>query len=442
MKINNSIGIDPDSIGCVCTFVKANESYKENRQFSISNNGMEKFIKWVKSKGESLVSIEGSNGQSKPLEDILKKNNIHFYSFSPLKVERFREGTLGAAKSNIIDAESTARLAMSLQAQGLLEKSNQSWEVDEDLRGLTRTYLRSGEQLTQEINFLWKIIKKVCNDLYLYLGGNNDEYEVTSNLIKNKGILNLFKTNPNINEWQNLNQSEIQEILGTRNRGHINALMEIGSNSRVISTSLALMLKQSAIKVVFLMEEKREIEKEISNITEDNKSVKQISNIKGIGITTAATIVAEIITTKRFANDDKLASYSGLVRILNSTGDEPKRKKTKKCIMFNKRLKNAFFNASRTYVLYNPDSHLAMYFKKLREKKMSITEARKRVARGLLRKIFKILKEVDYENDKRDDMANRIKVLISNNETTKRHIISSGIISEKEKKINKKRIST
>ena len=67
-------------------------------------------------------------------------------------------------------------------------------------------------------------------------------------------------------------------------------------------------------------------------------------------------------------------------------------------LQFNHRLKDIFMTAARNFVRYNPDSHLAGYFKNLVKKRgMKANEAYKRVARALVRVIFRKLRALIEE---------------------------------------------
>ena len=70
-------------------------------------------------------------------------------------------------------------------------------------------------------------------------------------------------------------------------------------------------------------------------------------------------LTAEIIDIRRFANDDRLASYSGLGRSEYSTGD---RSKMVTNPQFNRRLKDIFMISARNFVRYTschrPDSRI------------------------------------------------------------------------------------
>jgi hypothetical protein len=102
-------------------------------------------------------------------------------------------------------------------------------------------------------------------------------------------------------------------------------------------------------------------------------------------------MIAEIIDIRRFAREDSLACYSGLGMKEHSTGNSLRMVPTQ---LFNHRLKDAFMTAARNFVLYNPDSHLAGYHRNLVKRGMSSMEATKRVARALVRVIYRELSAV------------------------------------------------
>ena len=136
-----------------------------------------------------------------------------------------------------------------------------------------------------------------------------------------------------------------------------------------------------------------EIESMLEKITKYNKNVQALVKHKGIGTLTSSTINAEIIDIRRFVKDGNLASYAGLVKKEHSTGfsKSGSNNTMRNNLMYNRRLKNAFMTAAKNFVQYNPDSHLSGYYRNLIKRGMSVTEARKRVARALVRVIFRLL---------------------------------------------------
>ncbi len=95
---------------------------------------------WAATSKNVVIAIEGRNGQNRQLEGTLHNANIPFYSFSPNQIEFFRKAYFGEQKTNAIDAEATARFALSLQGQGKLCKYERKWFPDNELRDLTRMY--------------------------------------------------------------------------------------------------------------------------------------------------------------------------------------------------------------------------------------------------------------------------------------------------------------
>jgi hypothetical protein len=142
-----------------------------------------------------------------------------------------------------------------------------------------------------------------------------------------------------------------------------------------------------------------EMQKMIAEITADNRAVKALEEYRGFSVITAATMVAEIIDIRRFVNDDRLASYAGLGRREYSTGDRSMMIPSQQ---FNHRLKDILMTAARNFVRYNPDSHLAGYFRNLVKKGMKPTEARKRVARALVRMILRKLRSLVSEGSEQN----------------------------------------
>lgn len=398
MQLRNAIGIDPDSKGIICSYVKSNIEKPEKKGFLATKNGLNEFVRWLGKHKNIIIAIEGQNGQSKPVEKILRKNGIIFYSFKPYDVDKFRKAVLGQNKNNHKDAESVARYAMALEAQGKLENYKRVWFPDEELQILTRSHEEKTKELTREINRLWKLIRMASVDLYLALGGKNPDISLNGNKIKNVGILTLLSKIPDIQLWKDLSENDILNIMdGNRYKGRmdlISELKKISVNFEPISLSLSLLIKNAAIQIINLTSQKKDLENLIKQVTKDIKAVKILEEIKGISIITASKMIAEIINIKRFAKNDNLASYAGLCLKENKTGESEKMKYSK---MFNHRLKDTFMVAAKNFVMFNPDSHLSGYYRNLIKSRVKKTEVRKRVARALVRVIFRKLNAISLD---------------------------------------------
>jgi len=390
--MNSAIGIDPDSTGFVCALVKDSKAQVITRRFSVSQNGLSEFLRWVKAEGKPIVGIEGTHGQSRPIEKVLREAGVIFHSFKPADTDRFRKAVLGQNKNNERDAESVARYALALEAQGKLAQYRRLWSADMELQLLTRRYESLSDQLTGEVNRLWKLLRYACPDLYLLLGGKNGENGQRGKVLKNQGILTLLISTPDIGEWKGLSQTDMREAMGGGNyKGRdelIAELREAAESFPSISAGIGLVIRSSAQQIQRFKEEQSELVRMLDRLTEGNLAVQCLKSRRGIATLTAAKMISEIIDIRRFAREDSLACYSGLGMREHTTGNTTMMIPTR---LFNHRLKDAFMTAARNVVFYDPDSHLAGYYRNLVKAGMQPLEAAKRAARALVRVIFREL---------------------------------------------------
>ena len=400
MRPRSAIGIDPDVKGIRCSLVGIEGDKPKMKGFLVTQKGLEGFIRWVKQKGDIIIAIEGSNGQSKPIEQALRAEGLVFYSFKPSDVAKFRKAVLGQNKNNDIDAESVARYAMALEAQGKLNGNKRVWFPDTELQGLTRSHEQKTKQRTAEVNRLWKLLRMASPDLYLALGGSNPDIEINEKMLQNQGILALLAEKPDIVEWKTFSVMDFQEAMGGRlytgRQKLIKELQKVAKTFRPIPSSLSLMIEDSVAQILLLKKQLKRIHDMLEQITQDNKAISILRGYNGIATLTASTLIAEIVNIRRFVSNDGLACYAGLGMIDNSTGE---RSNMVHSSLFNHRLKDALMTAAKNFVRFNPGSHLAGYYRNLVKGGMSVTESRKRVARALVRVFFRVLYSIDEKTN-------------------------------------------
>ena len=134
--------------------------------------------------------------------------------------------------------------------------------------------------------------------------------------------------------------------------------------------------------------EQVELEGALEEIGLERLPVQNLKRTRGIGTIIGSGLIAEMIDVRRFPSEDNLASYSGLGRVEDKTGE---RESTKRARKYNRRLKDLFMTAALKVVQFDPNSHLAGYHRNLVKKGMEPTEATKRVARALVRVIYREL---------------------------------------------------
>jgi transposase len=358
----------------------------------VSTQGLNQFVAWVEEK-PSVVALEGIDGQSAPIEKALREAGVVFYSFKPSECAAVRKVVLGENKDNEADAEAVARFALLMKEQGRLERWRRVWEVDEDLRLLSRRYESVGRQMNGEVNRLWKLVRRASGDLYLLLGGKLEREEKMARMLGNVGVLRLLATKPQMGEWKGLSDDELMEAMGggeyKGRRAFVRQLKEIAPNMSMLSRWMSAVIHNSAQQLLLFRGEQGQIESGLQELGGSRPAVQVLKQKRGVGILTAAGIVAEIIDIRRFPSEEKLARYSGLADPRFATGA---RESTRRTGTFNHRLKDWFMTAGKNIVHMDPGSHLAGYYRGLIKKGMDAEEALKRVARALVRVIYRDLR--------------------------------------------------
>jgi transposase len=386
----NIVGIDPGSGEFDCCLLKTGTSKRFYKAFSISRRDLASWLQWLEREEVEVVALEGSGGLCTPLEQALRETDIPFYSLGSYRVGKYRQALSGEHKSNRKDAAAVAGFASQLHAQGTLEEYRRTWFADPRLRSLVRMHQQKQREATREINRLWRTMHEVSGDLFLALRDQGAGKPGQSALTQ-RWVLKLISLYPDIYAWRAMSPQQLansiaehREAIKERIATLRNAVQDIAPLSPVeslklqISASTALTLKQAA----------DQLERMLHTETAKNPAAAALMRHPGIGPITSAQIVTEIIDIRRFKNNNKLAAYAGVARTETKTGRNTTERSQQ---LYNRRLKNAFYTAARSFTLFNPDSHLTGYYRHLRSQGMKNTEAYKRVARSLVRVFYREL---------------------------------------------------
>lgn len=392
MKESTVVGIDPASADYQCALVKYGLKEVRYKTFNITSQGNKSFLDWIKSNKVDIIAIEGTGGYCLPLEKLLHKSNINFYSFPALNISRFRESILGPNKNNKTDAAAVANYAITQLTQNRLETFKHQYLADPILRPLTRMCDEKQKETNREINRLWRVIHSISGHLYVTV---KELYSKSPESALNTiWFLRLLCNYPDIHSWKRIKTSTILKkikIYQSSVVDKIELLKKASKNIDYITTSQIMQLEVTASTAYALKTGLIKIHTQIEQEASKNQECVKLMKHKGIGYLTSSQIVAEIIDIKRFANNHKLASYAGYGKREHKTGTTNTERKRYSC---NKRLKSAIFITARSYTIHNPDSHLTGYYKSLRSKGMPNKEALKRVGRALIRRIYNELKEL------------------------------------------------
>lgn len=420
MLIRDFVGIDPDSRQLVCAHLSGAGQKAVYKTFHATEDGLAVFIDWLKRLKDPVVAVEGANGQSGPIEKALRKAKLDFYSFQPKDVESERKTSLGLGKDNEKDAHAAALLAIGLHEKGLLGRWKRTFSVDTELQGLTRFDEKARRKMNGEVSDLWKLIREISPDLYLFLSGHLGGVDQKNNILDSSGILQLLSKHPDPSEWTALGRDGIWEAMGKKNiRGReklIGLLLDM--SKRVLKTGAAYryMVGEVAENVWRLKGQRSKLEKLIGETAENRPAVMHLysqlrekNGLSGISIAACAKVAAEIVDVRRFAREDSLAQYAGFGMTLSETGPKKAGKLPRmvRTAHFNHRLKNAVMQMARSVIHWNPNHRLYGVFMEYQKRGMSYLEALKRVGRALIRMIFRAMKAgvVLSENTKFEDKA-------------------------------------
>lgn len=400
------VGVDPASGDYQCALVEQGNRRTHHRKFSVAENELMEFVEWIRAMQVDVVALEGRGGFCLPLKRILYSGGISFYSFDSYRVARYRQAIIGENKNNRNDAAAVAQYALALHSRGRLEDHRCDWFPDETLRPLVRMYEQKQKEATREINRLWRIIHGISGTLFLAL---RDGWAVQTqeSALTQRWVLRLLSTNPCVDHWKNQSVRQLTESIGEHRPGvieHIARLKDALSQESPYSPLQVTQLQACASTALALKQAQEGIREQITREVQDNSATAKLMTYRGIGPIISTQIVAEIGNIDRFPTNNHLASYCGLGRTEHKTGNSDHERPAN---LYNRRLKNAFFNAARSITLFNQDLHLSGYYRHLRAKGMKNTEAYKRVGRALVRRFYRDLKEVKRQEKEVKHEGNR-----------------------------------
>jgi len=160
------------------------------------------------------------------------------------------------------------------------------------------------------------------------------------------------------------------------------ALEEIGDKT------LKWILIQKDKRLELYKIQKAEYEKKFREILKQNKDLRHLTGINGIGIIGSVKILSSVINANRFETGGKYLSYCGLVKHQKMSGG---RNYGKKKTRYSRRLKTVYKTAAMSVISSN-NSPLKEYYDSLIDKGLSEEKARNQLARRIAIITYGILK--------------------------------------------------
>ena len=374
------VGIDVSKYKHDCFIVtEAGEVIKDTFTFDNTRTGFDQFFSILDGLGPKNEIKIGLEATGHYMNNLMKHLSVKGYSFillNPIIVSRFRHSeTLRRTKTDKVDAK--------LIAQAIASKDFNSYPLQAyhfpDLKTLTRLRDRLIKQRSLYLVML-------TNQLDLSFPEFKEFFDGSLKSKTAQFILTKYGISSRI---ANMN-SQSFELLNKVSRGKFSyakfaKLKELAKNTVGCSSEIDEMLFALTVNLY------QSIDEVITNVESKITEIMEIldsptASIPGIGIMSAATIIAEYGDVSRFANDGQMLAYAGLDcgRYQSGTSDYPGRM-VKHGSSY---LRQALMNVAETCMIHVP-SFYDYYLKKRNEGK-SHRVALSHIARKLVRLIYKL----------------------------------------------------
>ncbi len=251
-------------------------------------------------------------------------------------------------------------------------------------------------ELTRMRDIVNKNITRISNCIHADLSVVFPEFTDVMAIDSKTGmaIQERFTTPQNI---CSVSTEEMFNVMKKEGRSHYSeedaeALMELARNSIGVPDQKGVFTVRISISVRRLRDEMsilKDPEKQIVIMSSDNEDVKHLTEMNGIGVTNASSIVYEIGRIEQFKSSLKLQSYGGKCPDMNGSGGKSNAKGITK--IRNEHLSNAVHESAISLVLHRNKEFYELFTREIRKGKTN-TEAYIVVGKRLLFHVFSMMK--------------------------------------------------
>ena len=264
------------------TAVAMNAWGEEKGKIDFSNNNLETYTDWLLHMGlkeNIVIGLEDVNSYGIHLVERLRDNNFHIRYVPAILTERERKVSTKREKSDSVDAKRVGKVLLTKYEQTLPAKESIAEKRELDIaRGLD-LLLMERKDLVRSKTIVKNQLHGLIHQQY------TESYRLHCPRSFSKKATRWFLTDLKENE-----------------------------------TILAESIKRRLARLLFVEDQIYTISKEVAVIGERSKEVSAITTIHGCGMVTACSIMAEVITIKRFKNKHHFSSYAGISPTPHSSG--------------------------------------------------------------------------------------------------------------------------
>lgn len=314
---------------------------------------------------QPLVGVEGGGGNGEFFAQYFLKQGLLVKSVDSILVSRQRCKTTHPEKSDFRDAEEVARaiLTRSDRLPNIIISQNKDFAKDLNL------LVKDREELVNEQTRLKNRLHAVLQDSW---GGM---YKIIyQNDIFGVRALKFWSLYPAAVDFKKTTSAKyIKPDFFKKCKAD-----ELPKASEIQRSHI----KRLICRLQNIKTELKQTEKIIKDLVE--KNISYLTSLNGCGSVTAAKIYAEVNDVKRFANNSKLARYSGIAPIKNESGQTKRDVQSKRG---NVRLRQAIKTIALSQIGRNGNQKGKEYFRK----KVKEGKTKKQALRCLMRQITKIV---------------------------------------------------
>ena len=369
-------------------------------KFKNSFEGFQSFVLWVNdlccknNKSKIIAGLEPTGHYWFSLGEYLKENNITMVIVNPHHVKKSKELDDNIqTKSDSKDPKVIAKL--------VIEGRFHFPYIPEGVYGELRATDRLKDGITKQII-------SIKNKIHRWLSIYFPEYEKIYSVVESKSGFLILKETPLPKDIVELGSEGIvkrwkQAKLRAVGLDKAKKLEEAAKRSigcKNITSSARLEIKLLIEDYEYKQKQLELITEELTTLCEDIPMIKEIAEIKGIGMATAISFVAEVGDIRRFKSAKQVQKYAGLALKENSSGKHKGLTKISK--RGRKKLRTILFRATIPLISFNEEfSSIYNYYIERKDNPLKKKQALTAICCKMIRIFFTILsKGIKYDENK------------------------------------------
>lgn len=334
---------------------------------------------------ETRIGLESTGHYGMNLKLFLETNNFSFMEFNPLLINRFvKSKSLRKTKSDSIDCVMIARYLMTVEYKPYLSSLYHS----EKLKSLTRFRDSLVRQRSRQLVELTNILDKIFPEFKPFFGGkfSATALHILANYSSPEKIANM-----NVKSYDALRKLSRGRFSTTAfTRLKLLAKNTVGNTEDFLLQEMKIVLELYSQLDSKIDETENLIQKCVSEIN------PPMLTVPGIGVESAAVILAEFGDFTKFNNASQLLSFAGMEPGYFQSGISESAGKMVK--HGSSHLRYALMNCAQTVVNYEPT--FAEFYTKKRAEGKPHRVALSHVVKKLLRVIYTLqTKNLVYDSD-------------------------------------------